>query len=140
MTFAKPGRPVFSWRALGNVGLLTLALAVDLVLWGFGPRLRTGGQVPVALVVASAIAVFGFLYFRGRWPRITFVVAWSYCVLWGGLLAEYQPFTALLIVLYHVARHLPRREALWFLLLAIVPPAINTRDAAVTLRTTATRC
>jgi signal transduction histidine kinase len=118
-----------SWRGLANVGLLTLALAVDLLLWGFEPTLRSGGQVPVALVVASAIAVFGLLYFRSRWPRLAFVVAWAYCVLWGGLLAEYQPFTALLIVLYHVARHL-RREAFWFLLLAIVPPAINTRDAA----------
>jgi len=131
--FAKPGRPVFSWRGLGNIGLLPLALAVDLVLWDFEPRLRTGGRVPVALVAASGIAVFGFLYFRSRWPRATFVVAWSYCVLWGGLLADYQPFTALLIALYHVARHLPRREALGFLLLAVVPPALNTRDASVIL-------
>jgi signal transduction histidine kinase len=118
-------------RALGKSGLLTLALAVDLVLWGFDPTLRTGGRAPVALVVATAIAVFGLLYFRSRWPRITFVVAWSYCVLWGALLQPYQPFAALLIGLHHVARHLPLRQALWFLLLALVPPTINTLDAAI---------
>jgi signal transduction histidine kinase len=95
--------------------------------------MRTGGRTPVFLVAASGIVVFGFLYFRSRWPRATFVVAWGYCVLWGALLADYQPFTALLVSLYHVARHLPRRQALWFLLLAVVPPAINTRDAAVIL-------
>ena len=136
MTSAQPSRPGFNWRALGNVGLLTLALAIDLLLWNFQPMMRTGGRVPVALVAASGIVVFGFLYFRSRWPRATFVVAWCYCVLWGVLLTEYQPFTALLISLYHVARHLPRREALWFLLLAVVPPAINTRDAAMILRNT----
>jgi signal transduction histidine kinase len=112
------------------LGLLALALALDLVLWNFEPTLRTGGRVRVALVVVSAVGVFGLLYFRSRWPRIAFVGAWSYCVLWGVLLATYQPFTALLIALYHVARHLPAREARWFLVLAVGPLAINTRDAA----------
>jgi signal transduction histidine kinase len=131
VTFPKSERPIVGWPALGKLGLLTLALAVDLVLWGFEPTLRSGRRISIAPVVASAIAVFGLLYFRSRWPRIAFAVAWTYCVLWGAMLPAYQPFTALLVALYHVARHLSPRESLGFLSLAVVPPLINTRDAAV---------
>jgi signal transduction histidine kinase len=124
-------RPPVNWRALGKAGLLTLALAVDLWLWGFNTKLETGGDAPLGLIIASAIAVFTLLYFQSRWPRIVFLVAWCYCVVWGALLASYQPFTALLIALYYVARHLPLRRAFWLLLLAIIPLVINTHDATV---------
>ncbi len=130
MTTRRRQRSAVSWRAFGDTGILVLALVVDLVLWGLDGRLRPGGHVPVPLVVASAVAVFALLRFRGRWPRAAYVVAWSYCLVWGALLVSYQPFTALVIALHHIARHLPLRSAIWFLLLAAVPPAISTRDAA----------
>lgn len=133
MTLVRPERSHIGWGTLGQLSLLAVGLGVDLVLWGFDPAMVTGGSIPIALVVVSGIAVFGFLYFRGRWPRATFLAAWSYCLVWGALLPFYQPFTALLISLYHVARHLPGREARWFLLLAVIPPVINTRDAGAFL-------
>ena len=133
MTLVRPERSHVGWEVLGQLSLLTVGLGIDLVLWGFDPAMLTGGRIPIALVVVSGVAVFGFLYFRGRWPRATFVAAWSYCMVWGALLPFYQPFTALLISLYHVARHLPGRQARWFLLLAVIPPVINTRDAAAFL-------
>lgn len=139
MSLAERGQPGGRWHGLGQrdrgrvyaAALLTLACAVELVLWGFDTTLRSGRAAPVASVVASAIVVFGLLWFRSRWPRAVFLVAWTYCVLWGVVLPAYQPFAALLIALYHVARHLPLHQAGWFLLLAVVPPSINARDAAV---------
>lgn len=114
-----------------NVALVVAALVLDLLIWGFDGRTRAGFTVPDGVVVGSAIAAFAVLLVRHRRPWVAFLCLWSYTVLWGALLPTYQPFTGLLIALYHLARHPQQRTARQPLLLLVVPWVINTYNAVV---------
>lgn len=57
-------------------------------------------------------------------------LAWGYSIAWGVVLPHYQPFTALMLVLYEVARRLPMRRARPYLALATLPWSLNTANVA----------
>lgn len=99
---------------------------MDLALWGGDGTLRTGGTVPVAVVLVIAVPVFALLTVRARWPRLVFGVVWAYSLLFALAIPFYQPFTGLLIALFHLARHRPLRQSLPALAAVGAPFAVNT--------------
>lgn len=123
---------------IADIALLLVAAAVDLVLWGFDPGLRgLPGRVPILLVLVTTVIVFGAQLWRRRHPWVCYAIAWTYSIGWS-LFIPYQPFTAMLIALYAVAR---RRELGPSLaaLLGIVPViALATDNAAAFHPTDAT--
>jgi signal transduction histidine kinase len=105
---------------LADVALLLVAAVVDLVLWGFDPALRISpGSVPIPAVLITTVITFGAQLWRRRYPWPCYAIAWAYAVGWS-LLIPYQPFTALLIALYAVARRRALGQAV-LALLGVVP-------------------
>ncbi len=105
---------------LADIALLLVAAVVDLVLWGFDPALRISpGSVPIPAVLITTVITFGAQLWRRRYPWPCYAIAWAYAVGWS-LLIPYQPFTALLIALYAVARRRALGQAV-LALLGVVP-------------------
>ena len=95
-----------------DIALLLVGATVDLVLWGFHPTLRgSAAVVPVPVVLITTVLVFGLLLLRRRRPWMCYGIAWAYSIGWSLALPYYQPFVALLIALYAVARYRDRRQS-----------------------------
>lgn len=107
------------------------ALALDITLWGGYTELRWGGHVPVWLVVGAGAALFATIAALPDARRLTFGLAFVYSVAWTVTLPHYQPFTALLLVLYDIARSTPTRAALPYLAAIAVPWSLHTANSAV---------
>lgn len=124
---AAPRRSRLRWsRAWLCVGALTL----DLTLWGGDGSLRWGGVVPTWVVVVTAVGLYAALLDERRVVPVGFVLAWCYSLAWGVVLPHYQPFTAMMLGLYEVARRLPARGALPYLVVVAGPWVLNTANAA----------
>lgn len=118
-------------RRAGLACVLIVALVVDLLLWGLDGHSRLGFVVPLPVVVSSAAVVFAALFRQAQLPRTGYLLAWFYCVTWGLAIPTYQPFTALLVALYLLARQQPARKALPYLVIAAIPITINTVDTVL---------
>ena len=82
------------------------------------------------VVVAAGVFVFGLIAARPEARPLTYSVAFVYTVVWTIALPHYQPFTALLWVLYDIARHVPTRSALPYLAATPVPWTLHTANSA----------
>lgn len=109
--------------------LVGTAGVMDLGLWGLAGQTRFGWTLPPIVVIATAVPTFGLLLRRGVRPRLAYGVAWIYSVGWAALLPFYEPFTALLIAVHHIARVFDLRRALPYLLALAVPWGINVANA-----------
>ena len=115
-----------------DISLLLAAAAVDLALWGFHSQVRGGSDsLPVPVVLTSTVIVFAALLFRRRRVWLCYGIAWAYSVGWSLAIPYYQPFMALLIALYAVARYRDLRQAVVALLGLIPVIAIATYNTAV---------
>lgn len=120
------------WRVASRRAPICLAaFGLDLLLWGGDTGLRWGGEVPAALVLATGIALYTAIAALPEARRLTFALAFVYSVAWTILIPHYQPFTALLLVLYYLARSMPMRPALPYLLATVVPWALHTANSVV---------
>lgn len=125
-------------RAAADGALVALAALVDLGFWGGGTALRWSGEVSGVLVVATTALVFVLVHRRSRRPVAAYAVSWIHAVTWGVLLPTYEPFTALLLCTYHLARWRSGRTAVPYLLALAVPWGVNTANGAAGTRTDAT--
>ena len=105
-------------------------------IWRCGdsiPQLRGGStvQVPGPGRAGEHGGCLRALLFRRRWVWLCYGIAWAYSVGWSLAIPYYQPFTALLIALYAVARHRDLRQAVVALLGLIPVIAIATYNTAV---------
>lgn len=107
------------------------ALAVDLTLWGGDTRTHSDTELPLWTVVVSAVALFTVLAVVRERHRLLFWAALAYSVVWSLALPQYQPFTAVFVALYDLARHLPTRAAAPFLLATALPWGIHTANTAI---------
>lgn len=119
-------RSTLAWWAVA-VG----AMALDLLLWGGNTATRGGGSVAAPVIYAVAVAMTATLATVTQRPMATYVAAWAYTIGWGLLLPTYEPFTALLVATYYLARHFPAHQARWFALGTTAPWAVNTVNAAL---------
>lgn len=124
-------------RAAADAALVALAALVDLGFWGGGTALRWSGEVPGVLVVATTALAFVFVRRRSRHPAAAYGVSWIHATTWGVLLPTYEPFTALLLCTYHLARWRSGRTAMPYLLALAVPWGVNTVNGAAGTRTDA---
>ena len=114
-----------------DIALLVVAAAVDLALWGLDSQLRESTRsVPIAVVLVSTVLVFGSLLFRRRHPWPCYAIAWAYSVGWSLAMPWYQPFMALLIALYAVARRRDLPQAVGALAGLVPVIAIATYNTA----------
>lgn len=119
------------WRPRwSRVCVCLAAAALDLAMWGGDGSLRWGGAAPTWVVVIGAVAVFAVLLDERRDAPTGFAVAWAYSLAWGALLPHYQPFTALLLALYELARRIPTRRAWPYLSASAAPWLLNAANAA----------
>ena len=117
--------------SVADAALLIVAAVVDLALWGFHPEVRDSGlRFPIPVVIITTVLVFGSLLFRRRYPWPCYAIAWSYSISWSLVLPYYQPFMALLIALYAVARRRGLRQAVAALLAVIPVIAIASYNTA----------
>jgi signal transduction histidine kinase len=119
--------------SVADAALLIVAAVVDLALWGLHAEVRGSGvRLPIPVVLITTVLVFGSLLLRRRYPWPCYAIAWSYSIGWSLTLPYYQPFMALLIALYAVARHRDLREAV-LALLAVVPAIVIASYNTATL-------
>lgn len=86
--------------------------------------------MPAWTVLVTAAALFSAIALLRDRPRLLFGLALLYSVGWALVLPHYQPFTAVLFMLYDLARHLPTRAALPYLPATAVPWALHTANSA----------
>lgn len=117
------------WRPVGDVAVVVIALAVDLVVWGGDRTLRWGGELPVLVLPLVSTVVFSTLVLRWRRPVAVFTVQWVYA--WAGLaLPGYEPFAGLLVALYAVARRCDERVAAAALGVSLLPLTLNAYNSS----------
>lgn len=121
-------RGVHARRRVAPALVAASALAVELAMWGLNTSLSTGGDAPVAVVVAVAVAAYAPLAL-GASPLLAFWAMWVFSLA-GLLLPGYEFFAGLLVCLYRIARHRPQRQAVPPLVASLVPIAINAWNAA----------
>lgn len=114
---------------VGEVLTVALAIFVDLAAWGGDRQLRNGGFLPLWVVPALTIVVYGALLFRWRWPAGLFVVQWIYSLA-GLLIPLYSPFACLLVGLHAVACRRPARISGTAYAVCAVPFGIDSYNAA----------
>lgn len=124
---AAPRRWRLRWS---RVWLCAAACTLDLTLWGGDGSARWGADVPTWAVVVSAVALFVVLLDDRRVLPLGFGLAWCYSLAWGAVLPSYHPFTAMMLGLYEVARRLPARAALPYLVAVAVPLVLNTANVS----------
>jgi signal transduction histidine kinase len=120
-----------SWsrRFAGEVFVVSLAIAVDLVAWGGDRLLRSGEILPLWVVPALTIGIYGSLLFRWRWPVGLFTVQWLYALA-GLIIPRYVPFACLLVGLHAVACRRPARISATAFAACAVPFGIDSYNAA----------
>lgn len=122
-------------RAIVHPAGLVAAIGVELILWGGDTRTRLpGAPAQPVVLVAVELALAAVLLTQGRRLRGAFVLVWAATVLLGLVYPGFEPFVALMIVVYRVARTMPRRAALPYALTAVVPWGINVANAAASRR------
>lgn len=117
-----------SRRRLSRAVAATLALIVDLWIWGGGTQTIFGGQVPALLIVGITSTGYACLVI---WRSVVpgYVALWLLSL--GGLLVPTVDNSAgFLLALYLVARTMSRRAALLALGGAVVPIAVKGVAAA----------
>jgi signal transduction histidine kinase len=115
--------------------LIGAVLAVDLLVWGGDRDTRLGTTVPFFVVPALSTVAAVILAFRWRHPYLVFIAEWLYALGGGLFLSGYQPFAALLVALYAVARRSTFRVALGIMAAALIPLAGDSRNAGAVLVT-----
>ena len=92
---------------------------------------RWGGSLGVLVVVAIILLGFVPTGWRVGRPRLVFGLVWAFSVLAGTVLVGYQPFGALLLGLYSVARRSPAGVAGLALAACAVPLGVNSYNSSV---------
>lgn len=122
------------WRvASRRAPICIAAFALDLILWSGNTELRWGGDLPAWVLLGTGVLVFGAIAALPHARRFTFALALVYSAGWTVMLLNYQPFTALFLMLYYTARELPTRATLPYLAVTAVPLAMHTVSSAVQL-------
>lgn len=121
--------PVWLWRA-GDVALVAVVAAVDLLVWGGDRALWDGRELSLWVVPALTIGFYSLLLARWRRPLSVYALQWTYALA-GLLLPGYGPFAGLLVALYAVARKSTRRVALLALIACALPFGVNSYNASV---------
>lgn len=114
--------------------LIVLAcVVVDLLFSGFydGAPIETrfGFDLPAWLVLPAITVAYGALAWRRRAPWPTFLFILAFCTALAVGLTLFEPFAAIAVALYSVARRAPARQANPALVLAAFPSLSNAMTA-----------
>lgn len=119
-------------RRIGEIALVASAVAVDVVAWGGDDALRFGGSLPIWVAPAATIATYSIVPLRWSKPISVFGIQWSYSLIAGIFVPQFQPFAGLLIALHAVARTQTWRVSGLALAACIVPFGLYSYDAGIT--------
>lgn len=118
-------------RRVGNVVVVVGAVLVELLTWGGRSTTRSGASLPYLLLPVLVVVVYALLLVRGRWPRLVFVVEWSYALA-GLWVPGYQPVVGLFVALHALATRCTAGVAYAALLLSAVPIGVASWNGAAT--------
>jgi signal transduction histidine kinase len=105
---------------LGDVLLVTVVVAVDLLVWGGDRELWNGALLPMWVVPVTSAAAGALLLRRWHSPVPVWAVQWVYALA-NLALPHYYPFAPLLVALHAVATRCAPRTARLALLASAVP-------------------
>lgn len=111
-----------------RAGLVAVAFAIDLWVWGGDTQTRQGGQAPAALIVVVSAVCYGCLA-AWRSPLPGYIALWL-LALAGMLVPSVESFAGYLLALFLMARMMPRPMALLALAASAAPVAVNTLTGA----------
>lgn len=117
---------------IGRAWVVLAAGGVDLLAWGGNGVTRLGGSASVLVVAGAAAMVLSLRLPVGRW-RTAYVFCLLVGMAWASLFAAYQPFAALLVVLYQAVRVLPGRRAAPYVAGTAGQWVVNTASARANL-------
>lgn len=122
--------------AIAHPILVIAALALEVLLWGGDAGTRVPGLspepwgVPVGLMIMAAV-----LLLSARSLTRTYWVVWALSLAMALLYPGIEPFVGLLLVVFRIARSLPRRRAILYAAGTAGPWAMNTINAVHNGRT-----
>lgn len=116
--------------AIAHPLLVIAALALEVLLWGGDARTRLPGLtpepwgVPIGLMIMAVV-----LLLSARSLTRTYWIVWGLSVAMAALYPGIEPFVGMLLVVFRIARSLPRRRALLYAAGTAGPWAMNTINA-----------
>lgn len=108
---------------------VAVLVAIELLVWDGDTASRTGGTVPAALLLASAGVSAVAAVATWRWPVQASLVVWA-CALVAIPVPAWQPFGAVLVALYVIARTSSVEVSRLAFALALVPLGVNAWNSA----------
>lgn len=108
---------------------VAVLVAIELLVWDGDTASRTGGTVPAALLLASAGVSAVAAVATWRWPVPASLVVWG-CALVAIPVPAWQPFGAVLVALYVIARTSSVEVSRLAFALALVPLGVNAWNSA----------
>ncbi|WP_313406916.1 histidine kinase [Aeromicrobium sp.] len=108
---------------------MAVLVAVELLVWDGDTSSRFGGTVPATLLIALAFVSAVAAVATWRWPVPASLVVWA-CALVAIPVPAWQPFGAVLVALYVVARTTSAEVSRPAFALALVPLGVNAWNSA----------
>lgn len=116
-------------RLVLTAAAAVLLFAVELVVWDGDTQSRLGGAVPAAVIIGSGVVGVVASVLTWLRPVPAALIVW-FTALLAILVPSWQPFGAVLVALFVLARTASRSVALGALILAVVPLGINAWNSA----------